>query len=341
MTMPTRRARWALIPVAAALALAAAGCGSSGSSTSSSASGSAAAASHPLKVALITPSATNDLAFSQAMYSAVESLKAADHLQVSVQDNMFVVTDAANAMQQYAAQGYNLIIANGSQYGSTVQQLAAKYPKVSFAWGTAGSTFGMKNVYAYQAAANQGGYAQGYMAGLLSKKKVIGVIGPINVGDAELYTGGFKAGALAAAPKATVHLSFTGSFSDVSLMASAAKSYVSEGADVLTGSSQSVVGAIGVAKSDHVAWFGTQWDQSSLAPANVVSSQVYNWAPALRQIFAGIRAGKLGGATYVITLANGGEKIAFNSAYPLPASVKSAGEKVIAKIESGAIKPPQ
>jgi basic membrane lipoprotein Med (substrate-binding protein (PBP1-ABC) superfamily) len=326
-------ARWLLLPAAAAIAVAMVGCSSSGKPATS--------ASHPLKVALITPSATNDLAFSQAMYSAVESLKTKYNLQISVQDNMYVVADAANAIQQYAAEGYNLIIANGSQYGSTVQQLAPKYPKVSFAWGTAGSTFNLPNVYAYQAAANEGGYVQGYMAGLMSKSKVIGVIGPIDVGDAQLYTDGFKAGVMAADKSATVHLSFTGSFSDVSLMASAAHSYVSEGADILTGSSQSVVGAIGVAKSSNVAWFGTQWDQSSLAPSQVVSSQVYNWVPVLDQILTGIKAGKLGGATYMIDLGNGGEKIVFNSSYPLPASIKASGMSVLSKIESGALTPPQ
>lgn len=335
-----RTVRWLLLPAVAALALAAAGCGSSGPGPggSSKPGGSKAKA---LKVALITPSATNDLAFSQAMYAAVESLKTRYNLKISVQDNMFVVPDAANAMRQFASEGYNLIIANGSQYGSTVQQLAPQFPKVSFAWGTAGSTFGLKNVYAYQAASNEGGYAQGYMAGLLSKSKVIGVIGPINVGDAQLYCDGFKAGVLAADPHATVHLSFTGSFSDVSLMASAAKSYTSEGVDVLTGSSQSVVGAIGVAKAKRAVWFGTQWDQSSLAPATVVSSQVYNWAVVLAPILARIDAGKLGGATYVIKLGNGGEKIAFNPSYSLPAKVKTAGLEMISKISSGAVKPPQ
>jgi basic membrane lipoprotein Med (substrate-binding protein (PBP1-ABC) superfamily) len=329
------KVRWLLIPVAAALALAAAACGSSSTTPTSSSSGA-----KPLKVALITPSATNDLAFSQAMYSALESLKTRDNLQISVQDNMFVVPDAANAMRQYASEGYNLIIANGSQYGSTVEQLAKQYPKVSFAWGTAGSTFGLKNVYAYQAASNQGGYVQGYMAGLLSKSKVIGVIGPIDVGDAQLYCDGFKSGVLAADKSATVHMTFTGSFSDVSLMASAAKSYVSDGADVLTGSSQSVVGAIGVAKAKNVAWFGTQWDQSSLAPTSVVSSQAYNWTVALSPILAGIKTGKLGGSTYIIKLSNGGEKIMFNPSYKLAPSVKSAAESVISKIDSGAIKPP-
>ena len=118
-------ARWMLLPAAAALAVTAAGCGSSGSPSTGSSSPSPA--THVLKVALITPSATNDLAFSQAMYSAVESLKTKYDLQISVQDNMFVVSDAANAIQQYAAEGYNLIIANGSQYR---QHRAATGPEV-------------------------------------------------------------------------------------------------------------------------------------------------------------------------------------------------------------------
>jgi basic membrane protein A len=290
-----------------------------------------------LKVALVAPSAVNDLAFTQSMVAALNGLKKSYNLKISITDNEFVVADAANVIRSYAKKGYNLVIAHGSQYGSTLQQLAPKFPKVSFAWGTAGSTFNEPNIYAYEAESNEGGYVQGYMAGMLSKSHTIGVIGPIDVGDAQLYCDGFKAGVLAEDPTATVHESFTGSFSDVTLMSSAAKAYVADGADVLTGSSQSVVGAIGVAKTSSVAWFGTQWDQSTLAPAEVVSSQVYNWKPVLEQIFTGIRAGKLGGATYDISLGNNGEKIAFNPSYPLPANVKAQAQKLIGEIVDGSL----
>ena len=302
---------------------------------------SASSSTPVLKVALVAPSAVNDLAFTQSMVAALEQLKQPDNLQISISDNEFVVSDAANLIRQYAKSGYNLVIAHGSQYGSTLQALAPKFPKVSFAWGTAGSTFNEPNIWAYQADSNQGGYVQGYMAGMLSKSHVIGIIGPIDVGDAQLYVDGFKAGALAENPKATVHESFTGSFSDVTLMSSAAKAYVADGADVLTGSSQSVVGAIGVAKADHVAWFGTQWSQASLAPSEVVSSQVYNWVPVLQQIITGIRGGKLGGGTFTIGLGNGGEKIAFNAKYPLPANVKSQAEKLVSEISSGKLTVPR
>jgi len=293
-----------------------------------------------LKVALIAPSATNDLAFTQSMYSALKSLQAKYGFKLSVSENEFVVADAANIMRTYASEGYNLIIAHGSQYGGTIQQLAPQFPKVSFAWGTASSTFGLPNVYAYQAASNQGGFVQGYIASLISKTKVIGEIGPIAVGDAKLYVDGFKAGAISANPEAAVHVSYTGSFSDPSLMSKQATEYLAQKADVLTGSSQSVVGAITVAKANNVAWFGTQWTQASLAPHQVVSSQIYNWTGVLSAILNGIKAGKLGGATYTITLKNGGEKIAFNAGYVLPKAVKTAAQKEVTGIENGSVKVP-
>ena len=237
----------ALLIAGTAVALTAAACSSSSTSPSSSPSAKSTAVP-TLRVALIEPSLRNDLAFSQSMYAAASALAGPMHFTLSVSDNLFNVTDAANAMRQYASEGYNLVIAHGSQYGGTVEQLAPQFPKTSFAWGTAGVTYGLKNVFAYQANSQEGGYVEGYVAAKLSKSKVLGVIGPIDVGDAHLYVVGFKAGALAADKSATVHVSFTGSFSDDTLMATAAKAYVSEKADVLTGSSQSVVGAIGVAK---------------------------------------------------------------------------------------------
>jgi basic membrane protein A len=294
-----------------------------------------------LKVALIAPSAHNDLAFTQSMYAALQQLKTKFNLTLSVSENQFVVDDAANVMRQYAAKGFDLIIAHGSQYGGTVEQLAPKYPKVSFVWGTAGTTFGLPNVYAYEANSNEGGYVQGVMAALLSKTKVIGVIGPIAVGDAKLYVDGFKAGALATNPEGTVRVSYTGSFSDASLMSKQAMQYLAANADVLTGSSQSVVGAITVAKAKNIPWFGTQWSQASLAPKQVVASQIYDWKVPLTQILTRLQSGKLGGAAYTLTLKNGGEKIQFNPGFALPANVKAAAQKAITGIQTGKIHVPR
>lgn len=336
MRNTTSKRRW-LAALIVSVALLAPACGDDDDSTSADQAGG----DTTMRVALILPSARNDLAFSQSMHDSVESLTEEFNLEIAVTDNAFVVQDAANAIRQYASEGYDLVIAHGSQYGSTLQQLAPEFPEVSFAWGTAGDTFGQPNINAYEVATNEGGYVQGYMAALLSTSKVIGIIGPIDVGDAELYVNGFTAGALAADPEVNVQETFTGSFSDVSLMANAARAFITNGADVLTGTAQAVVGAIGVAQESDVAWFSNDWDQSSLAPNNVVSSNVYDWTGALTDILTNIQDGTLGGEAYTLTLENGGEKIEFNPDYPLPDDVKSAGEGVMADIVAGTLTVPE
>lgn len=289
-------------------------------------------------IAVILPSAKNDLAFSQSMVDALERVGEDRDIEVSYTDNAFVVEDAAAAMRDYASSGdYKLIIAHGSQYGATIEQLAPEFPDVSFAWGTAVDTFGLPNVFSYEAATDEGGYVQGVMAAALSKSGVLGLIGPVEVGDAKLYSDGFTAGAKAQDPDISVTTNWIGSFSDVSLAAEAAKGFASQGADAMSGTAQMVVGAIGVAKEQGIAWFGNDVDQSSLAEDIVVSAQVYHWETLLDDILEDIDGGTLGGEVYGLTLENEGLVIAFNDGFDLPDDVRELGEKAIEGIKAGDI----
>ena len=300
-------------------------------------------ASGKLRVAVVMPSATTDLAFSQSMFSALKSVQTAmggeAQFELKYSENMFNVPDAAAALRDYASQGFDIVIGHGSQYGASIQEIAKDFPKVTFAWGTDVNTFGLPNVYAYTAAAEEGGYVNGVLAAKLTKSKIIGVTGPVEVGDAKTYIDGFVQGVTSVDPGIRVSKTWTGSFSDVALMTAAAKTHIAAGADALTGSSQSVVGSIGAAKEKGtVLWFGTQADQASLAPNLVVSSQVYDWTGILKQMISNRKSGKLGGDKFVLQLKNDGLKIAYNSGYQLPADVKAAGDKAIAGIKDGSIK---
>lgn len=302
----------------------------------------ATAVAAPFRIAVVMPSATTDMAFSQSMWSALQSVQKAmggeSAVVLKYSENMFKVPDAAAAVRDYASQGFDIVIAHGSQYGSSVQEIAKDFPDVTFAWGTDVNTFGLPNVYAYTAAAEQGGYVNGVMAARLTKSKKVGVTGPVEVGDAKTYIDGFLQGVQSVSSSITLSKTWTGSFSDVALMAAAAKTHIASGADVLTGSSQSVVGSIGAAKDQgSVLWFGTQSDQASLASKLVVASQVYDWTGMLRDIIAKHKAGTLGGITYTLTLSNGGLKIAYNPSFALPASVKAAGDAAIKGIANGSI----
>jgi len=306
--------------------------------------GGPAVAAPAFRIAIVMPSARTDMAFSQSMYDALKALQkemgGESALQIAYSEDMFKVPDAAAAIRDYAGQGFNIVLAHGSQYGSSVQEIAKDFPKTAFAWGTHVDTFGLPNVLAYTAAAEQGGYVNGVLAARLTKTKVVGVTGPVEIGDAKTYISGFTQGVASVDPSIRVSKTWTGSFSDVALMAEAAKTQIAAGADVLTGSSQSVVGSIGAAKAakGKVLWFGTQQNQAPLAPELVVASQQYDWMGVLRAMIKNYKAGKLGGETYVAELKNGGLKIVYNPSFKLPDAVKKTGDKVIADITSGALK---
>ncbi len=251
------------------------------------------------RVAIVMPSAINDLAFSQSMYDALvrvqKDMGGPEKFEIVYSEGMFVVDDAAAAIRDYATKGYDLVIAHGSQYGSSLQEIAPDFPNTSFAWGTTVDTFGQPNIFAYEAASQEGGYVNGVLAATLSGSQVIGVVGPIETGDAKLYVDGFRAGVAATSPDVQVNVNYIGSFSDVALASEAATTHSAAGADVLTGTAQMVVGAIGKAEESEALWFGTQSNQASLAPSIVVASQVYHWDVMLKEMFARSQNGTLGG----------------------------------------------
>ena len=306
----------------------------------------AATSDGPFKVAFVLPSPVTDLAWGQAMYDALKTVQTQmggeSAMEIAYSDNMFQVADAAAAIRDYATEGYNLVIAHGTQYGNSMFDVARDFPETSFAWGTAtdtGESAGLNNVFAYEADAQEGGYVNGVIAALLSQSDVLGVVGPVEAGDAKLYIDGFVNGAKATKPDINVGVSYTGSFGDTALAAEAASTHISAGADVLTGSAQQVVGAIGVAKDKGVYWLGTQSDQSSLAPEVVVATQVFDWVDVVNDMIALHNAGTYGGKAYTLTLANDGLKMVFNPEVQIPDDVMAAAQQAMQDIKDGKIDP--
>ncbi len=296
-----------------------------------------------IRVAVVMPSSVTDLAWSQAIYDALLAVQAEkggeEAMEIAYTEGMFDVTAAAQALRDYAEEGYGLVIAHGTQYGTSLFEIAPEYPETSFAWGTASDTGeeqGITNIFAYEAAAEQGGYVNGVMAGLLTESGVIGIVGPVPAGDALLYINGFQQGVAASNPDAEVLLAYTGSFSDTAAAAETAQTQIAAGADVLTGSAQQVVGAIEAIQAAGGYWFGTQSDQSPQWPDTVVASQVFNWTSVINDMLDNLANGVLGGVAYNLTLENDGLTFAFGEV-ELDATITDAADAAIADIKSGAV----
>ncbi len=297
----------------------------------------------PFRVAVVMPSTITDLAFSQSIMDAllaIQEERGEDAFEIAYSENLFVVDDAAAALRDYASEGYDLVIAHGSQYGSSLAEIAPDFPDTAFAWGTTVDTFadqGITNVYAYEARSEEGGFVMGALAGMLTKTGVVGIIGPIETGDAKLYVDGFKAGVLWENEEVNVLVNYIQSFSDVALAAAAAEAMLDENADILTGTAQMVPGAVNKAKEAGALWFGTQANQTDLAPEIVVASQVYDWTVALNPIIEDIEAGEIEGTAFALTLENGGLVIEFNEEHELYDEVVDVAQEVIDAIVAGDI----
>ncbi|GAF75829.1 unnamed protein product, partial [marine sediment metagenome] len=175
------------------------------------------------RVAFIMPSSINDFAWSQSMYEALLTIQeemGKEEFQFVYSESMFVVADAAAAIRDYASEGYDLVIAHGSQYGASLTDIAPDFLNTSFVWGSTANVFtdlGITNIFAYEPLAEQGGYVNGVLAAKLSKSGIFGVIGPIETGDAKRYTEGFELGIKSVNPDAKVNVTWIGSYSDVAL----------------------------------------------------------------------------------------------------------------------------
>lgn len=296
-----------------------------------------------VNVALILPSTIDDMAWGQAMYDglkAVQERMGDENFELAVSERLWNAVDAGSAIRQYASQGYSLVIAHGAQYQSVLDEVAPDFPETSFAYGT-GFNAGAPNIFAYDPHAQEGAYLLGMLAGLTTKTGIIGVVGPVEAGDAIKYNKGFVKGVKASNPDAKVRIAYTGSFGDLVAAGEIAKTHIKAGADILTGSAQQTVGAIKVASTKPgIFWLSTDMDQSSLAPDTVLAAQAYDFSEVVEQMLELRKSGVLGGRHIALSLATGTLDLVWNPELSdsIPEEVVTRIEETKEKIASGTLK---
>jgi len=277
----------------------------------------AAAPSGKLKIALIIENTIDDKGWCQAMYDGLVSAEKnmPGEFEFSVAEKQAPV-DAGSMARQFVADGYNLIIAHGAQYKNLILEMADQYPNVSFAYGTS-ADIGPANVYTYMPESEETGYLSGIIAGMLTKANIVGLVGPVDGGDAARYNRGFVMGVQKVNPSAKILVAHTGSFSDYVKASEVATSQLGNGADVLTGSSQQALGALrATAESPTALWVGQDIAQINTTEGQkkCVAASSYNYGAVIESLVKNIKAGKLGGEVIPMNFNNGGFIFQFNDA---------------------------
>jgi len=266
-----------------------------------------------LKIALILPSGKDDLSWAQSMYDGLMEVQKEEDIEVSVTEKQPNPVDAGTALRDYANRGFNIIIAHGSQYQTPLFDVADEFPDITFAYGTAYDT--SQNIFAYDTQAQDGGYLFGIVAAKLTKSKVVGIVGPVKAGDAIKYNYGFRQGVESVDKNIKILETYTGAFGDTVKAKEMAIAHMDAGADILTGTAQQTVGSIqAVSEKKGVYWFSNDMNQSSLSPAHIIASQVYQWEEVIKYIIENHRKGKHGGERISLDFANRRLAIDFNPA---------------------------
>lgn len=295
-----------------------------------------------IRIAMVIASTVDDMAWSQSLYEALKAIQqemGEDKVEVAVSERLGDAVNAGAAIRQYASQGYDIIFAHGAQYQSVLREIAADFPNTTFAYGTGYQT--AENIFAYDPQAQEGGYLLGVLAAHMTKTGVVGVVGPVESGDAIKYNYGFEQGVKSVNPNIQVRIAYTGSFNDIVGAGELAKVHMDAGADILTGSSQQSVGAIkAVAERSGRYWLSTDMNQSSIAPNTVLAAQVYNWEKVVKKIIELREQGVLGGEHLQLSFADGTLKLEYNPALEdqIPQEAKDAVEKAKQEIINGTLK---
>jgi basic membrane protein A len=220
--------------------------------TTATATGTAvASAIGKLKVGIILPLTPADNSWNYNANDAITKLQQEFGFTLSTAENKASGTDADVPAQQWAAQGYNIVIFQGGQYQAEANTFAGQHPNIMSVCVDC-TVANYSNVYRIWLDLSGGGFVLGAMAGMVSKTDKFGLVGGGDIPSIWEGHEGFIAGLTYTYP-ACAGTCFTNTFeafawADVSGAQTTATQDYTNGADVVFSSGDGVdVGVLGAA----------------------------------------------------------------------------------------------
>ena len=249
-----------------------------------------------VSVAILLPCAINDLSWCQAAYEGVKGLEAEGLIDLQFVENApFDAQGATRIMSGFANDGVDLIIGHSFDYGAPIHELAAEFPNSHFAWqGSCAGWCGVEgpNIVDYAMNMHEPAYLAGILAGGISQTGILGSNSGYDIPVCRASVEAFLLGAQEVNPAATRLDAFLGSWTDAALSKEATAAQADQGADAFMacGNANSFGMLAEVAERD-LSGFGYVYDESALAPGNVVASMWSKFGVNFRKIVEEIENG--------------------------------------------------
>ncbi len=273
-----------LLALCATLSLAA--CGGSEASSSEAASSQAASseaasseaassqegetAAESLRIALLLPGSLNDGGWNANAYAGLKELEAQGH-EVAFTESL-PISSMEEAFNNYAANGFDLIIGHGFEFGEPAMRVAPNYPDTKFfvsgklpdgvAEEDIPENVGFMDMREYEAA-----YLAGIVAAGMTESNVIGYVAGLEIPSQLSNMAAFVTAVNEYNPDAKVYGVVSGNFEDPAKGQEAAMAQIDMGADIIVQTADSTgMGAIEAAVAKGVKLIGYGADQYELAP---------------------------------------------------------------------------
>lgn len=312
----------------AALALTATACGSTSSENESS-SPSSSGDGKGVKIGLaFDVGGRGDRSFNDSAARGADKAKAefGGSIKELTAKTSDTEADREQRLTDLADAGYNPIIGVGFSYATSMQKVAAKYPKVNF--GIVDSVVDVNNVNSITFTEEQGSYLAGVAAALKTKKDHVGFIGGVDTPLIKKFEAGYVQGVKDTNPKVKVDVQYLTHGSDLSGFSSpdkgkeAASGMLDKGADVIyTAAGSSGNGAIEAVNGVKGAWaIGVDSDQYNIPglakyKASILTSMVKNVDVGVYDFIKSVHDGKPLTGVNNYSLAKGGVSLATSGGF--------------------------
>lgn len=229
-----------------------------------------------VKIGFIYVSPVGEAGYSYAHDQGRKALAALPWVETSYVESVAEGADAERVLTNMARKDFDLIFPTSFGYMDSTIKVAKDFPDVKFMHCSGFKA--SENVSNYFGRMYQARYLSGMVAGLMTKKNILGYVAAFPIPEVIRGINAFTLGARSVNPQVQVRVVWTKTWYDPALEKDAAVSLLDVGADVLA-QHQDSPATQEAAQQRGVYSVGYNSDMATFAPKAHLTAAVWNWAP--------------------------------------------------------------
>lgn len=250
-----------------------------------------------LKIAFLHYGPFNDQGWGQDSYAGFNAGATALGAETAASESV-APADYETVILDYAARGYDLIIANANDMEDAVKVAAEQYPN-SFFIINSGRITNDKNIASIALAEWQEGYFGGTAAAYVTKTGKIAFFSGQDLPIMVTVQKGFQAAAADVDPKVEVLVSYVGSWTDIQKASELASAFVDQGVDVIMAKADGgQIAALTVVQARNIMAIGSTGNVNDVQPENIIGSARSRVDVAIERAITEWAAGNLPAGIY-------------------------------------------